>query len=63
MIGDPNTCRRHARRCIELANETTHDNLKRELMGLAATWVRLADELSRIRVIMDEVAKHEMAES
>ena len=63
MIGDPNTCRRHARRCIELANETTRDNLKRELMDLAATWVRLADELSRIRVIMDEVAKHEMAES
>jgi hypothetical protein len=63
MIGDPNTCRRYARHCIELANGTMHDSLKRELMNLATTWLRLADELSRVRVSMDEVTKHEMAES
>ena len=39
-----------------------HENLKRELIELAATWARLADELSRIQVMIDEVAKHEMAE-
>ena len=63
MIGNRKTCRRNARCCIELASETVHENLKRELIDLAATWVRLADELNRIRVMMDEVAKHEMAES
>jgi hypothetical protein len=63
MIGDPKTCRRNARCCLELANATMHENLKRELIELTATWTRLADELDRIQVMMDEVAKHEMAES
>jgi hypothetical protein len=63
MIGDPKACRRNAKCCMEVANETMHENLKRKLIDLAGTWTRLADELDRIQVMMDEVAKHETAES
>ena len=62
-IGDPNECRLHAERCIELAAETTNEHLKHELMNLATAWMRLADEVSRIQIIVDEVAKHKMLES
>ena len=62
-IGDPKECRRHAERCIQMADETTNEHLKHELMNLATTWMRLADEISRIQVIVDEVAKHQMLES
>ena len=62
-IGDPKECRRHAERCIKMAGEATNEHLKHELMNLATTWMRLADEISRIQVIVDEVAKHKMLES
>ena len=62
-IGDPKECRSYAERCIELAGETTNEHLKHELMNLATTWMRLADEISRIQIIVDEVAKHKMLES
>ena len=62
-IGDPKECLRHARRCIEIAEETTNEHLKRELMNLATTWMRLADEVNRIQIIVDEVAKHKSAEN
>jgi hypothetical protein len=61
-IGDPRECLRHAKHCIEMAEETTNDHLKHELMNLATTWMRLADEVSRVQIIVDEVAKHKMFE-
>jgi hypothetical protein len=45
-----------------MAEESTNDHLKHGLMNLATTWMRLADEVSRVQIIVDEVAKHKMFE-
>ena len=45
MPGDPKECRQRAAHCIELANAAKSENDKRRMMELAATWVRLADEV------------------
>jgi len=54
MPGDPKECRQRAAHCIELANAAKSENDKRRMMELAATWVRLADELDRAQTIIAE---------
>lgn len=54
MPGDPKECRKHAARCVELANASTSEVTKSKFMGLANTWLKLAEELERAKTIIEE---------
>ena len=45
MPGDPKQCREQAKRCLELAHETTNPALKDSLADIAGQWMRLATDL------------------
>ncbi len=48
--------RQRAASCIEQANETKREDLKRSLIGIANNWVTLADELEKTHVIDEQTA-------
>jgi hypothetical protein len=52
-VGTTAEFRRNAHECIELANQTGNEVHRKTLLGLAATWLRLAgatrDEMALIR--------------
>jgi hypothetical protein len=54
MPGDPNECRERAKRCLEIASQTTHLQLKDSLTDIAHQWIRLATELEATRRLLDE---------
>jgi hypothetical protein len=43
---DPQECRENAKRCVELAVETTDPNAKEILVSTAQNWERLAAKLA-----------------
>ena len=45
MPGDPKQCREHAKRCLQLAQETSNPALKDSLGNIAEQWMRLATDL------------------
>ena len=54
MPGDPKECRERAKRCHQMAAETTHPNLKQSLTEIADHWMRLATELDATKRLLDE---------
>ena len=51
MASDPIECRLFAARCMEVANSSTNEELKRSMSALATTWMKMADELERSQTI------------
>ena len=49
MAGDPETCRKQAAKCAQLADDTRNEDLKRELTRMSEGWLTLAIELERAR--------------
>ena len=45
MPGDPKQCREHAKRCLQLAQETSNPALKDSLGDIAGQWMRHAADL------------------
>jgi hypothetical protein len=45
MPGDPNECRVHAKRCLELAAQSAYPPLKQNIIEVAHIWLRLAAEV------------------
>jgi hypothetical protein len=45
MPGDPEECRRHALRCVELAETAESPDAKARFQHLAEHWLQLAEEL------------------
>ena len=54
MPGDPKECREHAKRCLQLAYETTNPALKDSLTDIAGQWMRLATDLEATKRLLDE---------
>jgi len=54
MPGNPNECREHAKRCLQLAHETTNPVLKDSLTDIAGLWTRLATDLEATRLLLDQ---------
>jgi hypothetical protein len=53
MPGDPQECRHHAMRCMELATSIANPTLKASLLDLAQTWTRLAADLESTKRMLD----------
>jgi hypothetical protein len=54
MPGDPKECREHAKRCLQLADETTNPALKDSLIEISTQWLRLAADLDRTWLLLAE---------
>ena len=48
--------REHAKRCLQLAHETTNPVLKDSLTDIAGQWTRLATDLEVTKQLLDEAA-------
>jgi hypothetical protein len=55
MPGDPKEYRKHAKRCLQLADETTNQVLKDSLTDVAERWTRLATDLEATGLLLDEL--------
>jgi hypothetical protein len=55
MPGNPKECRENAKRCLQLAHETTNPALKNSLTDIAGQWTRLATDLEVTRQLLDEL--------
>jgi hypothetical protein len=53
MPGDPNECRRHAKRCWALAVEAKNPVIKESLVDLAQRWAALATDLEATKRLLD----------
>jgi hypothetical protein len=53
MPGDPKECRQRALACVRLAQTSSTPQLREHFASLARTWIRLADDLERARLIVD----------
>lgn len=53
MPGDPEECRRQARHCLELAKQTASPLANAQFESLAQTWIRLAGEIARTKVLLE----------
>jgi ribosome-binding factor A len=60
MPGDPKECRRHARRCAELASIATTPEARDQFLSLQMSWIRLAADLEQAKAFID--AMNEMDE-
>jgi hypothetical protein len=54
MPGNPSECRERAKRCLQLAEETTNPAVKDSLTDFARQWARLATDLEVTRLLLDE---------
>jgi hypothetical protein len=54
MPGDPKECREHAKRCHQMASETTSPVLKESLTDIANHWMKLASELEATKRLLDQ---------
>lgn len=54
MPRDPKECRLHAMRCAELAATARTKQLHANLLELSANWIKIADDLERIKALLDE---------
>jgi hypothetical protein len=55
MPGNPKECREHAKRCLQLAQETKNPVLKESLTDIAGQWTRLATDLEVTTLLLDEM--------
>jgi hypothetical protein len=68
MPGDPKECRKHARRCAELASIATTPEAREQFLSLEQSWMRLAADLEQAKAFiaaldkMDEEPPKETAE-
>jgi hypothetical protein len=53
MPGDPNECRRNAKRCWALAAESKNPVLKESLVDLAQRWAALSTDLEATKRLLD----------
>jgi len=53
MPGDPKECREHAKHCLELASVAPSALGRARFEDLAQTWLRLANDLERVQVLLD----------
>ena len=53
MPGDPNECREHAKRCLEMASQTPSALAKARFEDLANTWMRLATDLVHAKALVE----------
>jgi hypothetical protein len=61
--GDPKECREHAKRCLQLADETTNPALKDSLLDISRHWMRLAADLDRTWLLLAEVGEPQLQDS
>jgi hypothetical protein len=54
MLGDPNECRLHGRRCAELVEAAKTQQLKTTLLDLSKNWIKLAESLATAQALLDE---------
>jgi hypothetical protein len=60
MPGDPKECREHAKRCLQLADETTNPALKDSLIEISTQWLRLAADLDRTWLLLAEFGEPQL---
>jgi hypothetical protein len=53
MPGDPDECRLHGKKCIEIAERSDSEVVKEQFRHLAETWFKLADELQSTLALMN----------
>ena len=56
MPGDPNVCRSHAVRCVELAADARNPQLRSMFLELSANWQKLARDLEHTQQLLAETA-------
>ena len=54
MPGDPEECRDHAKRCLEIAATSPSPLTKAKFEDLAQTWMRLATDLEHAKRLVEE---------
>jgi hypothetical protein len=54
MPGDPKDYREHAKRCLQIAQETTNPALRSSLQEIAQQWLRLAADLEATKPLLEE---------
>ena len=59
MPGDPNECRRHAVRCLDLAADAPNDAIRTKFVTLAATWQELANQIETAIALVETAAEEE----
>ena len=63
MPGDPKQCREHAKRCLQLAQESSSPALKDSLIGIAGQWSRLATDLEATTRLLEAWGEPSLWES
>jgi len=53
MTGDPRECRKHALRCLQLANSAISPHAKAKFLDLATTWTKLASDLEAMSAVIE----------
>jgi hypothetical protein len=53
MAGDPQECRRHARNCIDLADQAVTPEGRLTLINLANHWIKLAAEIESAQAFLE----------
>ena len=54
MPGNQEECRRHALACVRFAQTSATPQGRDHFAKLARTWIKLAEDLERSRVFLDE---------
>jgi len=54
MQGDPKECRQHALSCVRLAQTSASPQAREQFANLARTWIKLADDLERSLLILED---------
>jgi hypothetical protein len=57
MPGNPEECRQHALACVRLAQTSATPQGRDHFAKLARTWIRLAEDLERNRLFLDDEAE------
>jgi hypothetical protein len=52
MLGNPDECRDHAKRCLALAMATENPILKERILDVAQAWSRLVTDLEATKMIL-----------
>jgi hypothetical protein len=54
MPGNPEECRQHALACVRLAQTSATPQARDHFAKLARTWIRLAEELEKAQVFLND---------
>ena len=52
MLGNPDECREHTKRCLALAMATENPILKERILDVAQAWSRLVTDLEATKMIL-----------